>query len=69
MPLREFRCRQCGEKFEELVQKYTEVVCPNCGSGEVDRLISSFGFRSSGASSAASSGCASCSGGSCSTCH
>ncbi|NLY30511.1 MAG: zinc ribbon domain-containing protein [Firmicutes bacterium] len=69
MPLREFRCRQCGERFEELVQGDTKVPCPSCDSREVERLISSFGFKSTGSSSAGASGCASCSGGSCSTCH
>ncbi|NMB11446.1 MAG: zinc ribbon domain-containing protein [Firmicutes bacterium] len=69
MPLREFRCEQCGEKFEELVRNGTKVSCPKCSSEEVRCLISSFGFKSSGQSSGASGGCASCSGGHCSTCH
>jgi putative FmdB family regulatory protein len=41
MPTYEYKCRDCGEKFDE-VQKITEPPlnkCPFCGGG-VDRLIS-----------------------------
>lgn len=68
MPLREFRCKQCGKKFEELVRNGTKVACPKCKSEELESLISSFGFKSSGRSSAVG-GCTSCSGGHCGTCH
>jgi putative FmdB family regulatory protein len=45
VPIYEFECRSCGERFEELVGSHvgretTEVACPKCGSKEVDRLIS-----------------------------
>lgn len=41
MPTYEYKCRDCGEKFDEF-QKITDpplTKCLNCG-GEVDRLIS-----------------------------
>lgn len=74
MPIFEYRCKVCGEKFEKLVSnsKATEVTCPKCGSGEIRKLLSTFGYSSgSGFSSSVSSGsgCSGCSGGSCSTCH
>jgi len=69
MPLFEFSCKNCGGKFEELVKSQTQVTCPKCGSSEVTRLVSGFGFRSSGSASAASGGCAGCAGGSCASCH
>ncbi len=41
MPTYEYKCRDCGEKFDEF-QKITDpplTRCPSCG-GEIDRLIS-----------------------------
>lgn len=69
MPLREFRCKKCGEKFEELVRSGTRIACPKCSSEETECLISSFGFKGSGESSAGQGGCGTCAGGHCSTCH
>ncbi|NLJ60752.1 MAG: zinc ribbon domain-containing protein [Firmicutes bacterium] len=74
MPIFEFKCRECGTKFEELLRSCDDsnVTCPNCKSNEVKRLISTFAY--SGGSGfktgvAGSGGCGTCSGGSCSTCH
>jgi putative FmdB family regulatory protein len=41
MPIYEFECEECGERFEELVAS-TEaaVVCSACGSARTRRLIS-----------------------------
>jgi putative FmdB family regulatory protein len=79
MPIFEFECCQCCERFEQLVFRSDEPVnCPKCESGDVQRVMSVFGFKSSGGEkgvassrmgSGASSSCAGCSGGSCSTCH
>lgn len=46
MPVYEFSCGQCGERFEELVGPHVgkeadEVSCPACGGAEVERLLSS----------------------------
>ena len=46
MPIYEFECRSCGQHFEELVgshvgREIAEVRCQQCGSSDVDRLISS----------------------------
>ena len=45
MPLFEFSCRQCETVFEEITKfdetgVYSGVVCPQCGSGEKEKLIS-----------------------------
>lgn len=74
MAIHEFVCTRCGTKFEELIMGSgaTSVKCPNCGGGEVKRLMSTFGYNGgSGFKSTASNsgGCSSCGGGSCSTCH
>ncbi len=41
MPIYEFECEGCGERFEELVAaSATDVACPSCGSAETRRLLS-----------------------------
>ena len=72
MPIYEYLCKKCARHFECLVQggRGKDVVCPDCGAAEPQKLISSFGIG--GGSSrikASSSGCTSCSTKSCSTCH
>ncbi|UCF79753.1 MAG: zinc ribbon domain-containing protein [Candidatus Eiseniibacteriota bacterium] len=73
MPIYEFRCGSCGERFEKLcsVGKDKGVRCPACGGQKSERLFSLFGVRSSSKSasgSGAGSSCSTCSGGTCSTC-
>jgi putative FmdB family regulatory protein len=41
MPIYEFECEQCGERFEELVAAGADdVPCPQCGSTGTRRLLS-----------------------------
>jgi putative FmdB family regulatory protein len=41
MPLYEYHCRECDQQVEILVRSSTEQpACPDCGSDELDRLIS-----------------------------
>lgn len=41
MPIYEFECEECGERFEELVAAgATGVACPECGSERTRRLLS-----------------------------
>jgi putative FmdB family regulatory protein len=43
MPLYEYRCEACEHRFE-VIQKYSDepiVVCPSCGQGRVEKLLSS----------------------------
>lgn len=66
MPLYEYLCAECEEKFEELrspSQADADVTCPDCGSDKVARQFSTFaagsgggGSRSSGSSSCGSRG-------------
>jgi putative FmdB family regulatory protein len=43
MPLFEYKCRDCAMKFEKIVaSSVVEVVCRNCGSPRVDKLLSVF---------------------------
>jgi len=47
MPLYEYRCSGCGNQFELLVMKASQVaVCPSCGSDKVERLLSMFAVSS-----------------------
>ena len=68
MPIFEYRCCSCGEKFEKLVRRTEEAAeagCPACGQRHLDQQYSTF---AAGASSrAASSEGTSCPGGMCRT--
>lgn len=42
MPLYDFRCRACGNRFEERTSAGELSPCPKCGSEETERLLSPF---------------------------
>ena len=45
MPMYEYRCRECGERFEMLRRMSDadlDLVCPECRSEEVERMLSRF---------------------------
>lgn len=45
MPMYDYRCEDCGDKFEYLVgvtADKSEIKCKKCGSVNVTRLFSSF---------------------------
>ena len=57
MPIYEYLCDECGEKFELFVRSTSQkgtLTCPNCGSEKVHKAISLFGVGSAGGSSRAS---------------
>ncbi|MEW6609537.1 MAG: zinc ribbon domain-containing protein, partial [bacterium] len=44
MPIYEYQCINCGNKFEVLIRTHNEIIkCANCESDEVKKLISLFG--------------------------
>lgn len=48
MPILQYRCKNCGKEFEELVKSaQTEVFCPDCGK-TVERCYSGAMFSSTG---------------------
>jgi len=68
MPLYEYRCEDCETTFEQLVaarDRDNGAVCPDCGSKQVQRLISTFAVGKSSSSSSASISCPTCSTGVC----
>ena len=43
MPIYEYRCTACDERFEELVRNPdVTVACPACGDAQAERLLSVF---------------------------
>jgi putative FmdB family regulatory protein len=63
MPIFEYQCRECGTKFERIVNSSeTEVVCKTCTSPQVDKLLSIFAVSggSTGASLQESGPCGTC---------
>ena len=54
MPIYEYQCLECGQKFERLVRfadSSPKVECPKCGGRKVEKLLSAFGVQSSGSTS------------------
>ena len=51
MPIYEYECSKCGEKFElrrNMVDSDCDIRCPKCGAEEVGRVFSVFAAVSSG---------------------
>ncbi len=46
MPLYEYECRQCGNRFEALVMGSRQPVCPRCGSKDLEKAVSAPAVRS-----------------------
>lgn len=42
MPLYEFKCKDCGHEFEDLVLGSARSACPSCKSQMLERLFSVF---------------------------
>lgn len=74
MPIFEFKCMDCEQFMELLVmnkQDEIEMVCSNCGSGNLERVLSTTNHAIAGGGSSSSSGATTqtrtCSSGSCTT--
>jgi putative FmdB family regulatory protein len=68
MPIYEYKCDDCGTKFEKLVRRSTEVedlVCPSCGEKHLKQEFSTFAAHANGAPKAAEA--PACPGGMCRT--
>jgi putative FmdB family regulatory protein len=40
MPIYDYKCRACGQQFEELVKLGQTPPCPECGGLDLEKLIS-----------------------------
>jgi len=52
MPVYEYTCRECNEKFEQLVRTMSgdqKFKCPKCGSAQTARALSVFAVGAEGA--------------------
>jgi putative FmdB family regulatory protein len=58
MPIFEYLCEDCGNKFEKLVRRSASengangVVCPSCGQEHLKQQFSTFAAHANGASQA-----------------
>ncbi|MBU1194343.1 MAG: zinc ribbon domain-containing protein [Proteobacteria bacterium] len=78
MPIYEYNCNACSNRFETLVIGGDTPKCPSCDSKDLSRLMSACGFISKSSvpgggapqikSSAGASGCGTCSSSNCSSC-
>ncbi len=61
MPIYEYRCTTCGERFEWLTSRAerAEARCPRCGARRVERLLSAFAVGKSGATAESPGPCGS----------
>ena len=60
MPIFEYQCDDCGNKFEKLVRRSEEAQgteCPSCGHHHVTTQISSFAARTNGMAKDAGPSC------------
>lgn len=69
VPLLSFKCKNCGKKFDELVNNHNrdKLRCPDCGSNELVQVFEGKCYFGSTSGNGYSSS-ASCSG-SCEHCH
>ena len=52
MPIYEYQCNDCGNRFEKLVRRSTEsdgLACPSCGQPHLTQQLSVFAAHSNGA--------------------
>ena len=66
MPIYEYRCCKCGERFELLVFPGDTPACKKCGAAEVEKLVSTCIARGENPTGSA---CSTCNATSCSTCR
>ena len=67
MPIYEYACESCGERFEQLVRSMTaepKICCPKCSSDKASRSLSVFAVNgeSSKSSGGDAPGCGRCGG-------
>jgi putative FmdB family regulatory protein len=67
MPIFEYKCQDCGTKFEKLVRRGDDAnACPSCGQEHLSKEFSTFAAHANGAPKSEAS-FPSCPGGMCRT--
>lgn len=60
MPIYEYRCHACEERFEEVVRRGTrdeEIECPSCGEKRSERRLSTFAIPGVATGGSSNGGC------------
>ncbi|MDR0869122.1 MAG: zinc ribbon domain-containing protein [Planctomycetota bacterium] len=57
MPLYEYVCDDCGEKFEVLTARGARVACEKCGGKKVTKAFSTFATATAAAAPACADSC------------
>lgn len=62
MPIFEYLCRDCNQRFESLVYGSKKPECPHCGSRKLETQLSVFAVNSKSSASGQSAGvpCSTC---------
>lgn len=76
MPIYEYNCKDCNNNFEIVIlNKSQQIACPKCGSNNIVKKYSIFGFKSKNesggskfVSSAGNPSCSGCLATSCASC-
>lgn len=58
MPIYEYVCQDCGQKYDKLVRSLSaqiELECPQCGSSQGEKALSMFGALGTNSTSQGSS--------------
>ena len=53
MPIYEYKCQDCGNRFEKLVRRSSDVdtlECPSCGQKHLSQELSTFAAHANGGS-------------------
>lgn len=68
MPLYEYRCPDCGVKYEKIVPNFSAPIpaCPGCGGGRAEKLLSIPGGVGVASGPGAGASCPSAASGACS---
>ncbi len=69
MPIFEYRCEECGHRFEAILFGEQKPACPKCHTEKLEQQLSVFAVNKSGGSAEPFAGCGQsncCMGGGCS---
>jgi len=57
MPIYEYKCNSCSADFELLVRSDSDIECSECGSRDLTKKFSAFGFSTGKVKPDCASGC------------
>jgi len=60
MPLYEFECRACAQRFETLVRGNQTPACPSCGAEDLERALSTFAVGGGASEAVPAGACGRC---------